>query len=83
MKSLLFASAALLLVSATPSLARDYSVCSQIYGFGQNGVLRCDFINFQQCRATVSGQAGTCIQNPAMAYGQMPERRLRAQRSHY
>ena len=69
MRSILLLSAALVVLGASPSMARDYPVCSRIYGYGQIGTLRCDFENFRQCQATVSGQSGYCVQNPSMAYG--------------
>ena len=37
-------------------------VCSQTYG--TNDGLRCDFQNFEQCRAHVSGMTGVCLENP-------------------
>jgi hypothetical protein len=69
MRSILLLSAALLVLGTVPGTARDYPVCSRIYGNGQSGTLRCDFANFRQCQATVSGQRGDCVRNPLMAYG--------------
>ena len=70
MRSLLAATALLVVMGATPSMARDYPVCqrSVVSGFQPS----CTFSNFQQCQATVSGIGGDCIQNPAMAYGRAP-----------
>ncbi|MCK1636383.1 DUF3551 domain-containing protein [Bradyrhizobium sp. 157] len=66
----------LTLAAATMSLAASFTfagtlpshadanwpVCSRTYG--TNDGLRCDFQNFQQCRAHVSGMTGTCLENP-------------------
>lgn len=40
-------------------------VCASLYtGMGQ--IDQCDFYNYQQCQATVSGIGGTCFDNPAL-----------------
>jgi hypothetical protein len=64
MRRLLSASALLLAISATPSMARDYPWCARTFGNGGNP--QCMFTSFRQCQATVSGQGGDCIQNPGM-----------------
>jgi hypothetical protein len=70
MRSLLAATALLVLMGATPSLARDYPVCQRsiVSGFNPS----CSFDTMQQCMATVSGIGGDCIRNPAFAYGRGP-----------
>jgi Protein of unknown function (DUF3551) len=69
MRRLLAASALLLAISATPSMARDYPWCSRTFNNGGNP--ECMFTSFRQCQATVNGQGGDCIQNPGMmAYDQ-------------
>ena len=37
-------------------------VCAQTYG--KSDGISCDFANYEQCRAYVSGLAGSCIDNP-------------------
>jgi hypothetical protein len=69
MRSILMASAAILIASSAPSMARDYAWCARTItnpDFGD-----CSFTSYRQCMATVSGQAGECISNPRLAYGQM------------
>jgi hypothetical protein len=65
----LFALSALLIVATTaPTMARDYPWCARTItndGFGD-----CSFTSYQQCMATVSGQAGECTINPSVASGQ-------------
>jgi Protein of unknown function (DUF3551) len=68
MRSILMASAAILIASSAPSMARDYAWCARTItnpDFGD-----CSFTSYRQCMATVSGQAGDCISNPRLAYGQ-------------
>ena len=49
--------------TGTPSRAdANAAVCAQIYGKGEG--TECNFANYQQCRAYVSGTAGSCIDNP-------------------
>lgn len=67
MRSVLVASAAIFIASATPSMARDYAWCARTItnpDFGD-----CSFTSYRQCMATVSGQRGECIANPRLAYG--------------
>ena len=67
--TLLFGAVALLAVSpwmATPARAEiEYPWCAQ-YGGGREGLgaTNCGFVTLAQCRATVSGIGGFCIQNP-------------------
>jgi len=65
----LLAAAAITLMGATPSLAREYPWCSRINAYGMTDTPQCDFSTYEQCRATVSGQGGDCVQNPKMGYG--------------
>lgn len=67
MKTIILAgAAALVMFSASPGFARDYPVCSRLSS--NYGVLRCEFSNFRQCRATVMGQQGDCVRNPRRGY---------------
>jgi hypothetical protein len=65
----LFALSALLIVATTaPTMARDYPWCARTItddAFGD-----CSFTSYQQCMATVSGQAGECTMNPGFSSGQ-------------
>ncbi|MDB5653528.1 MAG: hypothetical protein JWQ94_1141 [Tardiphaga sp.] len=74
MRSLLAATALLVVMGATPSLARDYPVCSRAADSDFNP--SCSFDTMRQCMATVSGIGGDCIRNPGFAYGQAPQPRL-------
>jgi hypothetical protein len=65
MRKLLFTAAALLVVSAAPSSAREYAWCAANAVNSSNP--QCDFSTYQQCQATISGQGGTCSRNPALA----------------
>ena len=67
MRSILMTSAAILIASSMPSMARDYPWCARTItnpDFGD-----CSFTSYRQCMATVSGQRGECITNPRLAYG--------------
>lgn len=70
MRSLLAATALLVVMGASPSMARDYPICSRTITSGYNP--SCSFDTMRQCMATVSGIGGDCIQNPAFAYGRAP-----------
>jgi hypothetical protein len=74
MRSLLATTALLAVIGATPSMARDYPVCSRTATNDFNP--SCSFDNFQQCQATVSGIGGDCFRNPSMAYNQAPQSRM-------
>jgi hypothetical protein len=68
MRSLLALSAILVVASTAPSMARDYPYCARTItnpDFGD-----CSFSSYQQCMATVSGQAGECVVNPRVSFGQ-------------
>lgn len=43
-------------------------VCAQ--GYGKFDGLSCNFANYDQCRATVSGIAATCVDNPYLRAAQ-------------
>jgi hypothetical protein len=49
-----------------PSQAKDYPVCARGYDVGTDS-LRCEFSNFAQCRASVSGVGGDCLVNPRLS----------------
>jgi hypothetical protein len=72
MRLILMASAAILIASSAPSMARDYAWCARTSinpDFGD-----CSFTSYRQCMATVSGQRGDCISNPRLAYGRQDRR---------
>ncbi len=75
MRSLLAATALLVVMGATPSMAREYPVCARLATNDFNPT--CDFNTVQQCMATVSGIGGDCFMNPALAYDRGPQPRLR------
>jgi len=68
MRSILAATALLVVMGATPSIARDYPWCSRTSASGFNP--SCSFTSYNQCMATVSGQRGECVQNPLLAFGE-------------
>ena len=47
---------------ATPARAASYPVC---LAGGSNNALRCNYANFEECRASASGRLGYCVANPA------------------
>ena len=54
---------ALTITGATQSSADgNAAVCAQTYG--KSDGLACNFVNYEQCRASVSGISGSCIDNP-------------------
>jgi hypothetical protein len=76
MRTILMASAVILIASSAPSMARDYAWCARTItnpDFGD-----CSFTSYRQCMATVSGQAGECISNPRLAYGRLNRGRRNA-----
>jgi Protein of unknown function (DUF3551) len=80
MRRLLAISAFLLAISATPSMARDYPWCMRAPSTVGNP--QCMFTSFSQCQASISGQGGDCMQNPAMmAYGYDQSRAPRSRRA--
>jgi hypothetical protein len=76
MRSILLASAAILIAGTAPSMARDYAWCARTINNPEFG--DCSFSSYRQCMATVSGQAGECLSNPRLAYGRMDQYRHRA-----
>ena len=71
MRYLLATSAVLLgfvAFGSTPSMARDYPWCSRTSATGFNP--SCSYTSYNQCMATVSGQAGECMSNPSLAFDQ-------------
>lgn len=71
MRIALVIAALALLIGTCPGHAqgRQYPWCARTIASGYQP--SCGFTSFRQCMATVSGQAGDCIQNPALAYGQL------------
>ena len=65
MKQMLFVLAAgvvALVADVRPSAAREwYPWCAQYYDI--RAITECNFMTFEQCRASVSGIGGNCIQN--------------------
>ena len=59
----------LLLISAwtlsvvSAATAKSYAVC--LAGGNASCALACDFVTFEQCRATASGIGGSCVVNSA------------------
>jgi hypothetical protein len=80
MRSLLMATAVILIAGTAPSLARDYPWCARTItnpDFGD-----CSFTSFRQCLATISGQRGDCIANPRFAYGRQERYRRGGEYGH-
>ena len=71
--------AILVTVDAGPAHAdANLPVCAQTYGKGDG--ISCNYANYEQCRAYVSGLAGTCIDNPyyrAASNSTLPRKRNR------
>jgi hypothetical protein len=70
------AAAAMATLGAAPARAdANAPVCAVIYNQG-GPVQRCDFVTYAQCRATVYGLAGQCIDNPYLreSLARMPPR---------
>jgi hypothetical protein len=78
---LLSAVAALAVSPLAATLARaeiEYPWCAQ-YGGGREGLgaTNCGFVTLAQCRATVSGVGGYCMQNPMYPAAPNPQSRRR------
>jgi hypothetical protein len=73
MKSLIFASAAILVLGAAPASAKTYQWCQRTQATGGNP--QCSFTSFRQCQASISGVGGDCIRNPRQGYQGMNMRR--------
>jgi len=73
MRSLLAATALLLVATSTPSMARDYPWCARtpVTDFNPS----CAYTSYNQCMATLSGIGGDCMKNPLLAFGQQPRPR--------
>ena len=71
--------AAAMLAGATTSRAdANAPVCAQIYGKGEG--TECNYYTYEQCRAFVSGNAASCIDNPyyrASSNQVLPRKRAR------
>lgn len=61
------ASVAMLSASAPSASAQDAPWCSS-GTMGGLSTTRCEFYTLAQCRATISGLGGTCIENPDIAW---------------
>lgn len=50
-------------------------VCARVYSQGGD-YQECNFYNYQQCQATVSGRGGSCFDNPTYreSLARMPQR---------
>jgi hypothetical protein len=53
--------------TTTPASAREYPWCAHYFGEA-GGAPSCGFTSYQQCRAAIAPNDGTCQRNPA--YGQ-------------
>ncbi len=68
--------AATAMIGTAPARAdANAPVCAMIYAQG-GSYTQCDFFNYAQCKATVSGRAGVCIDNPYLreSLARMPRR---------
>jgi hypothetical protein len=68
----LIASIFLIILGATPGLAKPYPWCARSALNGGN--LDCMYVTLGQCQATINGLGGDCVQNPAALYAQPPRR---------
>jgi hypothetical protein len=65
---------------STPAAAYDYPYCLQGRGIGVPG--ECAYATYDQCLASASGRALYCNINPRVAFGQLPQRRMRVYRDY-
>jgi hypothetical protein len=65
---------------STPAAAYDYPYCLQGRGIGVPG--ECAYATYEQCLASASGRALYCNINPRVAFGQLPQRRMRVYRDY-
>lgn len=66
MASAVIAAASFYAGNVTPVRAdANAPVCARLYT-GNGAIDQCDFYNYQQCQATVSGIGGTCFDNLAL-----------------
>jgi Protein of unknown function (DUF3551) len=74
--ALILATALMLLFQVGAANAQNYPWCAQ-YG-SDNGGRNCGFVNYEQCRAAISGNGGYCIENlmyqPEPASRRVPRR---------
>lgn len=54
----------------------EYPWCA-VYSEASVGATNCGFTTLAQCRATISGIGGTCLENPAYEPRPAPVRKLR------
>lgn len=76
--ALTLAIAGLALNDAKQALAdANAAVCAQTYG--KSDGLSCNYANYDQCRAFISGIAGSCVDNPYRrgALAEMPRAKKR------
>ena len=65
---------------STPAAAYDYPYCLQGRGIGVP--VECAYATYEQCLASASGRALYCNINPRVAFGQLPQRRMRVYRDY-
>jgi hypothetical protein len=65
---------------SSPAAAYDYPYCLQGRGIGVPG--ECAYATYEQCLASASGRALYCNINPRVAFGQLPQRRMRVYRDY-
>jgi hypothetical protein len=65
---------------STPAAAYDYPYCLHGRGIGVPG--ECAYATYEQCLASASGRALYCNINPRVAFGQLPQRRMRVYRDY-
>ncbi len=79
MRMILAASVLLIATSAmTPASAVDYPWCAN-YG-DSNGGINCGFVSLEQCRAAISGNGGSCMENGFATAVQAPVRTKKPKR---
>ena len=74
----LFVATGISISVAAPTKAQNYPFC--LTGALNGGGYDCSFTSFQQCMATASGLAATCVESPFLSreprpYQQQPARR--------
>ena len=74
---LIAVSTASLVTIASHAQAIEYPYCGSVAA-GRTGIVeRCEYTTMEQCRASVSGLAGTCAANWRLAYAPPAERPVR------
>ena len=69
--------AAMATIGTAPARAdANAPICAMIYAQG-GSYSQCDFATYAQCKATVSGRPGVCIDNPSLreSLARMPRQR--------